>query len=142
MFSQWISAVLDPDLTSACWQNAARIQWSRALGIYNPSTHTALFSHLNSHPNIHGPHLMNGFWRLVTAAYRNNNFSVSLSLIKASRGFPRKAFSVSYNPSQPIQSPITPRSFSLLSNQPNFNLNQIWSYCHTPFVPPKWNIHC
>lgn len=142
MFSQWISTVLDPMLTQPCWQNAACLQWSKALGITNPSIHTALFSYLNLHPNLHGPHSLKGFWRLATNIYCKSKFSVSLSFISAKQGFPKKAFSVSCNLPQPVILPITPQIFSILSNQPEFKLNLIWFYCHTPYVPPKWNINC
>ena len=142
MFSFWLSSVLNPDCPQISWESAAQIQWTNALNVYNPSTHTALFSYLHSHPTPHGPHSMTGFWRLVTASYRDNNFSVSRELVPNARGFPRKVFSTSQDLDNSSPDPVTPRTFSLLPNQPLFNLKQIWLDCHLAFVPPKWKSHC
>lgn len=142
MFSIWLSSVLDPQCPSLSWETAARIQWTKALNINNPSTHTALFSYFQTHPVLHGPHNMTGFWRQVTSAYREAKFSISVATISNGRGFPRKEFTVSQNVPEQSSDPAIPRSFSLFPSQPSFNLKQIWLDCHTPFVPPKWNAHC
>ena len=127
MFSCWLSSVLNPNCPPLSWESAACIQWTKALRIQNPSTHTALFSYLHTHQVPHGPHSMTGFWRLVTAAYRNNRFSVKLELVNSGRGFPRKIFKVSQQTPNLSLEPITPCVFLLLYHQPSFDLKRIWT---------------
>ena len=132
MFSKWISGVLDPTIQTPGWQLAARHQWTSAMGLPVTYPH-ALFSYLASHPNAQGPHSMQGFWRHVTSSFRKGHFKVTFS-------------DTSFNCLQEIPStskdPLQPRIFNKTANIVPFDLKKLWSFCHTPFVPPKWNIHC
>ena len=51
-------------------------------------------------------------------------------------------YSLTQKPSSLSPSPLIPRFFSRTISNSNVDLKLIWSSCHPPFVPPKWNMHC
>ena len=63
LFSKWIFETLNSTSVELIWQNAARVNFCKALGVNNTSYPTSLQKHFYEHPNARGPQSLPGFWR-------------------------------------------------------------------------------
>ena len=86
LFSKWIFESLNSTSVELSWQNAARVNFCKALGVDNTSYLTSLQKYFYEHPNARGPQSLPEFWRNVLKVIRKLDCKIIINRIDSSQG--------------------------------------------------------
>ena len=144
LFSKWIFETLNSTSVELSWQNAARVNFCKALGVNNTSYPTSLQKYFYEHPNARGPQSLPEFWRNVLKVIRKLDWKIIINRIDSSWGR-RITYAISHLGSnitnaktkKPILPVITPEFFKLVPFHLPYKNKDIWSACHHPLLHPN-----
>ena len=84
LFSKWIFETLNSTSVELSWQNAARVNFCKALGVNNTSYPTSLQKYFYEHPNAQGPQSLPEFWHNIIKVIRKLDWKLIINRIDSS----------------------------------------------------------